>query len=62
MLAQFPAVVAPENDDRVVGKAEALEFIEEDELVEVTPTNIRLRKAVLKELDRKRQARRAVRV
>jgi GTP-binding protein len=39
---------------------EALEFIEEDELVEVTPTNIRLRKAVLKELDRKRIARRGV--
>ena len=37
---------------------EALEFIEEDELVEVTPTQIRLRKIILKEIDRKRAARR----
>jgi GTP-binding protein len=33
---------------------EALEFIEEDELVEVTPTIIRMRKIILKEIDRKR--------
>ena len=33
---------------------EALEFIESDELVEVTPTLIRLRKIVLKEVDRRR--------
>jgi len=33
---------------------EALEFIESDELVEVTPTQIRLRKIVLKEVDRRR--------
>jgi GTP-binding protein len=32
----------------------ALEFIEDDELVEKTPLNIRLRKAILKEKDRKR--------
>ncbi len=32
----------------------ALEFIEDDELVEITPLNIRLRKAILKEIDRKR--------
>ena len=32
----------------------ALEYIEEDELVEVTPTQIRLRKALLKEVDRRR--------
>ena len=38
---------------------EALEFIEEDELVEVTPTQIRLRKVILKEIDRKRAARRS---
>jgi GTP-binding protein len=37
---------------------EALEFIEEDELVEVTPTLIRLRKQILSEIDRKRAARR----
>ncbi len=33
---------------------EALEYIQEDELVEVTPKNIRLRKIYLKELDRKK--------
>jgi len=32
----------------------ALEYIEEDELVEVTPTQIRLRKMLLKEVDRRR--------
>ncbi len=33
---------------------EALEFIADDELVEVTPTQIRLRKIILKEIDRRR--------
>jgi len=32
----------------------ALEYIEDDELVEVTPTSIRLRKAILSEADRRR--------
>jgi GTP-binding protein len=36
----------------------ALEYIEEDELVEITPTQIRLRKRILKEADRRRLARR----
>jgi GTP-binding protein len=36
---------------------EALEYIEEDELVEVTPDVIRLRKILLSEHDRKRQSR-----
>ncbi len=35
----------------------ALEYIEDDELVEVTPTSIRLRKMLLSENDRKRQSR-----
>lgn len=35
----------------------ALEYIEEDELVEVTPTHIRLRKILLAEADRRRAAR-----
>lgn len=35
----------------------ALEYIEEDELVEVTPTSIRLRKILLKEADRRRMGR-----
>jgi len=37
----------------------ALEFIADDELVEVTPDAIRLRKRILKELDRKRADRKA---
>lgn len=36
---------------------QALEFIEDDELVEVTPTNIRIRKKFLKEHERKRASR-----
>ena len=32
----------------------ALEYIEDDELVEITPTQIRLRKMLLKEHDRRR--------
>ncbi len=34
---------------------QALEFIDNDELVEVTPDNIRIRKKSLKESDRKRE-------
>ena len=33
---------------------QALEFIDDDELVEVTPKSIRLRKKLLSETDRKR--------
>ena len=36
---------------------QAIEFIEDDELVEVTPGSIRLRKKSLKEIDRKRASR-----
>jgi GTP-binding protein len=36
----------------------ALEYVEEDELVEITPTKIRLRKTLLKESDRRKVARR----
>ena len=36
---------------------QALEFIDDDELVEVTPVNIRLRKKLLTESDRKRASR-----
>ncbi len=39
----------------------ALEYIEEDELIEVTPENIRLRKRMLQATDRKKAARAAVR-
>jgi GTP-binding protein len=36
---------------------QALEFIDDDELVEVTPTSIRLRKKLLLESDRRRDSR-----
>ncbi len=36
---------------------QALEFLDDDELLEVTPHNIRLRKKLLKETDRKRDSR-----
>jgi GTP-binding protein len=37
----------------------ALEYVEDDELVEITPTKIRMRKLMLREADRKRQSRMA---
>ena len=36
----------------------SLEYIQDDELVEITPTNIRMRKRMLKEADRRRESRR----
>ncbi|MCB1631336.1 MAG: translational GTPase TypA, partial [Pseudomonadales bacterium] len=36
---------------------QALDFIDDDELVEVTPQNVRLRKKLLKEVDRRRAGR-----
>lgn len=54
------------NDDtiklpphRVFTLEGALEFISSDELVEITPSNIRLRKKLLKELERRRTGRTA---
>ncbi len=44
---------------RRLGLEEALSYIEDDERVEVTPQNIRLRKAILDPNDRKRAARAA---
>ncbi|MBA6287741.1 translational GTPase TypA [Colwellia sp. MB3u-4] len=41
----------------VMSLEQALEFIDNDELVEVTPLNIRIRKKFLKENDRKREGR-----
>ena len=38
----------------------ALEYIEDDEYVEITPSRIRLRKVLLKEHDRRRESRRLV--
>ena len=43
---------------RVFTLEEALEFIDDDELVEIVPGDIRLRKKILSELDRRRNARR----
>jgi GTP-binding protein len=45
---------------RIMSLETALEYIEEDELLEVTPTQIRLRKRILKETDRKRAGRQQV--
>ncbi len=42
---------------RIMSLEMALEYLEEDELLEVTPTKIRLRKKVLKESDRRKLAR-----
>ncbi len=42
---------------RVLSLEVALEYIEEDGLVEVTPTQLRLRKIALREADRRRLAR-----
>jgi GTP-binding protein len=42
---------------RQLSLEQALEYIDEDELVEVTPRSIRLRKSLLKEADRRRLAR-----
>lgn len=44
-------------DPKIFSLEEALEFIEDDELVEVTPDSIRLRKKILSELDRRRNRR-----
>jgi GTP-binding protein len=45
---------------RVFSLEAALEYVEDDEWVEITPTTIRLRKMLLKENDRKRAGRSAV--
>ena len=42
---------------RVFTLEEALEWINDDELVEITPVDIRLRKKILGELERKRSGR-----
>ena len=49
----------PPRPARRMSLEEALEFIADDELVEVTPTQIRLRKILLKEVDRRRADRKA---
>ncbi len=44
---------------RIMSLEGHLEYVQEDELVEITPNHIRLRKRLLKENDRKRAARKA---
>jgi GTP-binding protein len=44
---------------RQISLEQALEFISEDECVEVTPSSVRLRKATLDQADRGRAAKRA---
>jgi GTP-binding protein len=57
-LTNFRASGKDENvllaPPRVFTLEQAIDYIEDDELVEVTPTTIRVRKAILKEQDRKR--------
>jgi len=44
---------------RQMGLEKSLEWINEDELVEVTPHNIRIRKAILDKHDRKKAMRKS---
>jgi GTP-binding protein len=47
------AVIVP---PKIFSLEEALEYIQEDELVEVTPKSMRLRKIILNEIERKRKS------
>jgi GTP-binding protein len=64
-LTNIRAASADENvllaPPRIFGVEEALEYVEEDELVEVTPKSLRLRKRILDESARRKQAREAAR-
>jgi GTP-binding protein len=46
----------------VMSLEEALEYIEDDEFLEVTPKNLRLRKRHLSQIERKKQDRKAAKV
>ena len=61
---QLTNIRAASKDDNILltppvkhSLEQALEFINDDELVEITPVNIRLRKKLLKEYERKRASR-----
>jgi len=45
------------KEPKIMGLEQALEYIKDDELVEVTPKNIRIRKVFLDEISAKRAAR-----
>ena len=59
-LTNVRAAGADENlliiPPRILSLEQAIDFIQDDELVEVTPKNIRLRKRILNEVDRKRKS------
>ncbi|HTK03808.1 MAG TPA: hypothetical protein VL401_03525, partial [Alphaproteobacteria bacterium] len=44
------------NTPRVMGLEDALEYIDDTELVEVTPLNIRIRKVILDEVEARKAA------
>lgn len=44
------------NTPRIMGLEDSLEYIDDTELVEVTPQNIRIRKAILDEVEARKQA------
>jgi GTP-binding protein len=44
------------NTPRVMGLEDALEYIDDTELVEVTPKSIRIRKIILDEVEARKQA------
>ena len=50
--------MAAKPPPRTFGVEDALEYVGEDELVEITAANVRLRKLHLRETDRKRPDRR----
>ena len=52
-----PHITDSMNTPKIMSLEEALEFINDDELVEITPHSIRLRKRYLKDFERKRAAR-----
>ena len=54
MRSKGDGVAAGLDTPRLMTLEEALEYVGDDELVEVTPKNIRLRKVLLKEFERKR--------
>jgi GTP-binding protein len=60
MRASGSEKTIPLKPPRQISLEQALEYIEEDEYVEITPSAIRLRKVLLNESDRKKQARASV--
>jgi len=64
---QLTNIRAAGNDENIIltrplnlSLEESLEFIDDDELLEVTPHNLRIRKKSLSESDRKRESRQKI--